>query len=137
MDDSLWQQRLCGVLLGIFAGISLVLAAVGLYEVMSFLVRLRTREIGIRIALGAPQASVLRMVLSKAIRLTGIGLAIGLFLALLAGRWAGTILFGVSAGDPPTLLVVVLVFAMVAAAASVIPVLRAARVDPFITLRQE
>jgi ABC-type antimicrobial peptide transport system permease subunit len=137
IDDALWQQRLSGALLTAFAAVSLAVAAVGLFEVMAYLVSLRTREIGIRLALGARQSVVFRLVVGRGVALTVAGLAIGLALAQLAARWTSAVLFGVSAHDPATLVGVALLFLTVATVACIVPVWRAAHIDPCVTLRQE
>jgi putative ABC transport system permease protein len=137
MDDSLWQQRLSGFLLTTFAGVSLAVAALGLFEVMSYLVSLRTREIGIRLALGARPTAVLQLIASRGLALTVVGLALGLGLARLAAGWTSAVLFGVSAVDPSTLAGVALLFLAVAGLACAIPVWRAANIDPSVTLRHE
>jgi putative ABC transport system permease protein len=137
IDDALWQQRVSGALLTTFAAVSLAVAAVGLFEVMAYLVSLRTREIGIRLALGARQSAVVRLVVRRGVALTVAGLAIGLALAQLAARWTSAVLFGVSAHDPATLAGVALLFLTVATVACIVPVWRAAHIDPCVTLRQE
>jgi putative ABC transport system permease protein len=139
LDDSLAMPRVQTMLLGVFAGIALVLAAVGLYGVMSYAVSQRTQEIGIRMALGAGRGSVLAMVLGQATRLTLTGLAIGLAGALLLGRVLDTflepLLFNVEPVDVATLAIVPIVLAAAALAASWIPARRATRVDPIQALR--
>jgi predicted lysophospholipase L1 biosynthesis ABC-type transport system permease subunit len=100
--NSVWQRRLWGILLGVFAALALTLAAIGLYGVMSYMVTLQTREIGIRMAIGAPAQRVLALVLGKGMALVTIGGALGLVAAFAASRFLTSLLFGLSASDPIT-----------------------------------
>jgi predicted permease len=134
--DSVSRPRFITLLLGIFGGLALVLAAIGTYGVLSYLVQQRTQEIGIRMALGADRRGVLMLVLRQGLVLAGIGLIAGVAGAIAAGRLLRTLLFNVSPQDPMTIAVVVLVMGLVAALACLIPALRATRVDPLTTLRQ-
>jgi ABC-type antimicrobial peptide transport system permease subunit len=122
-------------LLGLLGVLALVLAVVGLYGVIAYTVAQRTREIGIRMALGAARGTVVRMVLRQALALTAFGLAIGLVLAVLAGGLLSGQLIGISPNDPVSFVVTVAVLAVVALAASVIPARRAASLDPLAALR--
>jgi predicted permease len=131
------RQRFSMLLLGLFAGLALVLAAVGIYGVMSYSVTQRRREIGIRMALGAQKHDVLAMTLRQGLRLTFLGLAIGMTGALLLTRLMSALLFGVSATDPITFGAITLILAAVAVLASYIPALRSMKVDPVIALRQQ
>jgi putative ABC transport system permease protein len=135
--ESMGDNRMRAVLLEIFAGLALLLAAIGVYGVISYSVAQRTREIGVRAALGASPGAQLALVLKSGLRLTLIGLAIGLAGTLALGKLLAGALFGVSAHDPRTLGLVSLALAAVALAACYIPAYRATRVDPMIALRHE
>jgi predicted permease len=137
VDKSLLLPRISALLLGIFGAVGLTLAAIGLYGVMSYSVRCRTREIGIRMALGAKPRKVLRMILRQGLTLTAIGLAIGLTIALVVGRFAASVLYGTSGSDLLTFVVVSAVLLVTAAVAILIPAMRAARVEPTVALRYE
>jgi putative ABC transport system permease protein len=130
-------RRFQMLLFGVFAGIALVIAAVGLYGVISYAVSQRTREIGIRMALGAQAGDVLRMVAWRGMRLTMIGVALGLAAALALTRVMKNLLFEVSVTDPATFAVITLLLVLVALFASYIPARRATKVDPLIALRSE
>jgi predicted permease len=133
----LGRARFQTMLLGLFAGIALLLTAVGLYGVMSFTVLQRTHEIGIRVALGADRADVLRMVLGKSLALTGVGLAIGIIGASVLSRLLENLLYEVKPTDPVTLVAVSVLLIAVSTLASYIPAQRAARVDPMVALRYQ
>jgi putative ABC transport system permease protein len=137
VGDLLWQQRLWGVLLGTFAAVALVLAAVGLYGVMSYLVALRTREIGIRMALGSSQSGVLRLILGQGAGLVGLGMVLGIIGSLALGWLMRSLLFGVGSSDPTTLLTTTALLMVTALAACAVPALRAARINPLQALRDE
>ena len=132
--DSIAPRRLSVVLLSAFSGIALLLASVGMYGVMSFLVVQRTHEIGVRMALGAQRSDVLRMVIGHAVKLLGIGAAIGLPIAFFSNSALRTLLYQVGPFDLSIFLIVTLILAGVALLASYIPALRAARADPVIAL---
>jgi predicted permease len=137
VDKSLLLPRISALLLGIFGAVGLTLAAIGLYGVMSYSVRCRTREIGIRMALGAKPRKVLKMILRQGLTLTAIGLAIGLAIALVVGRFAASVLYGTSGSDLLTFAVVSVVLLATAAIAILIPARRAAHVQPTTALRYE
>jgi putative ABC transport system permease protein len=136
-DQAMGGRRLVSVLLGTFATVALVLAGIGIYGVISYNVAQRTREMGIRAALGATERSLLRLVLDKGVRLTLIGIAIGVAGAIALTRLMAAILFGVGARDPMTMVSVGVVLAGVAVLASYVPARRATRVDPVVALRYE
>lgn len=125
------------VLLGVASVIAVVLGSVGIYGVLAHSVAQRTREIGVRLALGADQARVRGMLVGQGMRLAGIGVVVGLVGALVAGRVLAALLFGVTASDPPSFAAVVLLLVLVAAAASFVPAQRAARIAPTEALRYE
>jgi putative ABC transport system permease protein len=137
LGNSLAQRRLTLVLLSSFAALALLLAAVGVYGVIAYTVRQRTRELGIRLALGAQAGDVLRLILRQGLKLTLIGVALGLTAALALTRWMESLLFGVRPADPLTFGVIALVLLLVAICACWIPARRATRVDPLIALRSE
>lgn len=125
------------MLLSLFAGVALMLAAVGLYAVMAYAVSRRTHEIGIRMALGAREGEVARMVVSQGLVLALAGIAIGLMGGVALHRLIASQLFDVSATDPMTLAAVSALVALIACVACYVPARRAARVDPVIALREE
>jgi len=131
------RQRFTALLLGIFATVALLLAAVGIYGVLSYSVAQRTREIGIRMALGAQRSEVLRMTVMQGLKLVGLGLVLGLGAAFLLTRVMVSLLFGTSTTDPLTFFGISLLLLAVALLASFIPALRATRVDPMIALRAQ
>jgi predicted permease len=130
-------QRASMILLGVFAGIALILASIGIYGVISYSASQRTHEIGIRIALGASSGDVLRLVIGEGVRLTVVGVAIGIAGAFGLTRFLASLLYGVSSADPATFVTVPLVLTAVAVAACYIPARRAMRVDPMVALRYE
>jgi predicted permease len=137
ISDSLASQQFSMAVLGIFAAFALVLASVGIYGVISYLVGQRTQEIGIRMALGANPTDVLRMVLGDGMKITLIGVLLGIAAAAGLTRLMASLLFGVSARDPLTFVSVAVLLTIVALAASYIPARRAMRVDPMVALRYE
>jgi putative ABC transport system permease protein len=137
LSRSVSERRFTMLLLGLFAAIALVLAAVGIHGVLSYGVVQRTREIGIRVALGARPASVLRLIVGQGVILAVIGVAVGLAGAFALTRLLATLLFGVTPTDMTTMAAVVVVLAGTAVLASYLPARRAMRVDPSIALRAE
>jgi predicted permease len=134
---SLTRQRFLSLLLGIFAGVALLLAAIGTYGVLSYMVSERHREIGIRMALGAGNSQVVGLVLRQGITIAGIGIAVGVAGALALSRITQSLLYGVDPADPATFGTVVAVIAVVATAACLIPMRRATRVDPLTAIRAD
>ncbi|HET7842408.1 MAG TPA: ABC transporter permease, partial [Terriglobia bacterium] len=137
ISSSLATRRFSMILLGVFAGLALIMSCVGIYGVISYLAGQRTHEIGIRMALGAKRRDVLRMVLGQAAKLALLGIGIGLVAALLLTHLMATMLFGVSARDPLTFAGVALLLAIVALVACYIPARRATKIDPLDALRYE
>jgi putative ABC transport system permease protein len=137
IGDSLASQRLTMTLLGVFAGLALILASIGLYGVMALIVTQRTREMGIRFALGASRGDVLRLVLGQGAILVGIGLATGLLGAFVASRALRSVLYNVAPLDPAALISALLALSLVALIACFLPARRASRVDPIEALRAE
>jgi putative ABC transport system permease protein len=137
IKEGLLRERLLATLSGFFGLLAGILATIGLYGVISYMVVRRTNEIGIRMALGARPTAILGMVLSEAFKLLAIGLAVGAVLAIAAARAATSLLFGLKPGDPTTLIAAALALAAVAVAASLLPAQRASRMDPMVALREE
>jgi putative ABC transport system permease protein len=137
IHDRLLQERLMAMLSGFFGALAAILAMVGLYGVISYMVARHRNEIGIRLALGAGRGQVIGMVMREAARLLAIGIALGMALSLAAGRSAGSLLFGLKPYDPLTLAGAAALLALIAAAASLLPARRAARLDPMAALRDE
>jgi putative ABC transport system permease protein len=137
VSEAIARQRFSMLLLGIFAGLALVFAAVGIYGVMSYSVAQRRHEIGIRIALGAQRADVLRMTMKQGLKLVVLGLLIGLASAFVLTRVMASLLFGINATDPATFASICVVLLGVAALANYIPALRATKVDPIVALQAQ
>ena len=137
LSDSLSQPRLNTILLTLFATTALALAAIGLYGVLSQLVASRRREIGVRMALGARPAQIFSSIASQAATIIGTGIVLGIAGALALSRIMGTLVFDVTAHDPLTFALAPIVLAVVAAAATIVPARRAARVDPIHALRED
>ena len=137
LDGQLIPQRFSALLLGVFAGVALLLAAVGIYSVLSYIVRGRSREIGIRTALGARTSDVLRLVIVEGMSPALVGIAVGMIAALTSAKVMTTLVFGVSASDPLTLAAVAAMLALVALMASLVPAYRALRLDPAQVLRAD
>jgi putative ABC transport system permease protein len=137
LDGSLGAERTAATLVGLYATLALLLAAVGLYGSMAYSVSRRTRELGVRMALGASRRGVLNLVLGQAVRVAAMGVLIGLVAAIPATRCLKSQLYGVDPGDPITLAVVVLVLGCSTIAAAYAPARRATRVDPVVALRSD
>jgi len=137
LDESLAQRRFSMLLLAFFAGVALSLAAIGTYGVMAHLVNQGTREIGIRIALGATHWNIVRLIVWKGLVLALCGVAIGTTGAFGVSRLLRSLLFGVTPSDPFTFLVISVLLTLIALLASYIPAHRAARIDPIASLRDE
>jgi predicted permease len=135
LDNKLAPQHFSALLLGLFAGVALLLAAVGIFSVLSYIVRGRSREIGIRTALGARRADVLRLVIVEGMSPALVGIGVGTVAALASAKVIATVVFGVSASDPLTLAAVAATLAFVALMASLVPAYRALRLDPVKVLR--
>jgi putative ABC transport system permease protein len=137
LDRSLWARRSYSWLFGVFAGIALLMAVAGIYGVVSYTISQRTREIGIRIALGARRGQVISQVLREGLVVLGIGIATGLTAAWFATRMMGSLLAGLNPHDPVVYISVVLVLIFAAMAANLFPARRAALVDPVKALRSD
>jgi ABC-type antimicrobial peptide transport system permease subunit len=135
--ESLSRQNFNALLLTIFAAIALLLAAIGIYGLMSYSVEQRMQEIGIRVALGASRADVLRLMVLQGMKLAGIGIVLGLGTAYGATRLLASLLFGVKSSDPSTYAAVALVVSIIAAIASTVPARRAAGIAPSVALRHQ
>jgi putative ABC transport system permease protein len=137
VDASVGQRRLSMILLEVFSAIAIVLATIGIYGVMSYSVTQRTRELGIRMALGAARSRVLGLVVAQGMVLAAAGVAIGLVAALALTRFLSNQLFGVGATDPATFIGVSILLTLIALMATLVPAMRATRVDPVVALRDE
>jgi ABC-type antimicrobial peptide transport system permease subunit len=137
VDRSYWQVRWEVSMIGAFGVLALLLAAIGLYGVVAYQVTLGTREIGIRMAVGAQPSAVVRLILRRGLEVTLVGVAIGLAASVGLARTMARLLFGVSPTDPATYAAVTLVWLAVALAACYLPARRAARIDPTVALRHE
>ena len=137
VDRTAFSRRALALLMGVMGAVALLMAAMGIYGVISYLVAQRTREMGIRLALGAQRRDLLKLVLGQGVRLTMFGVAAGLTLALALTRFLSSMLYGVSAADPITFASIALLFVGVALTASYLPARRAMKVDPITALRHE
>jgi len=137
MREALYEERVMAGLIGVMGGLGLLLAAVGIYGLMAFLVGRRIPEIGVRMALGAQRRAIFRMVIGYALRLTGIGTVIGVASAIAAAQALRSLLFGVAPADLFTLAIAVAVLGLVACVAAAVPALSGAKVDPMVALRYE
>jgi putative ABC transport system permease protein len=137
LDDTVSQRRFSSVLLSIFGGLGIVLACLGIYGALTFNVVQRTREIGIRMALGADRNGVLRMIMSEGLLLVGVGIAIGVIAGVVLARVLQSMLFGMQPSDPAMYVMATLAVSLVAIAACYIPARRATEIEPSIALRYE
>jgi ABC-type antimicrobial peptide transport system permease subunit len=137
LANSVSSRRFNLVLLGLFSLLALTLAAVGVYGVVAYVAAQRTREIGVRMALGARRRDVLELILRQEMKFAGVGVLVGLAGAFAATRLLGSLLFGVSPNDPVTFVAAPLLLVTVALLACLVPALRAARIDPWAALRSE
>lgn len=135
--ETLTQDELMATLCGFFGALAVLLAAIGLYGVISYTVAQRTNEIGIRMALGAQRSGVIRLILGEVSLLVGIGIAIGVGLTVAGGKATGSLLFGLKAEDPLTLVLTVVLLSAIGLVASSVPAFRASRLDPMVALRYE
>jgi putative ABC transport system permease protein len=135
--DSLMRERLMATLSGFFGALAALIATIGLYGVMSYMVARRRNEIGIRMALGADRRGVVRMVMREAAVLLTAGIVVGLLMSVAAARAAATLLFGLTPGDPATLATAAAGLGLVAMLASYLPAARASRLEPTEALREE
>jgi len=137
VGDSLSQRRFNTALLALFAFVAIALAAVGIYGVMSYTVSQRTREMGIRMALGAGRSDITRLVTSSGAQLAGLGIAIGVVAAVISSQLLSSLLYGVTATDPLTFLLTAVLLGAVTLLASYIPSRRAGAMDPVVALRND
>ena len=135
--ESIWQPRLYATLFAVFAGGALLLAVIGIYGVMAFLVQTRTHEIGVRMALGATARDVFRLIVGRGMKLTAVGVVIGVGGAIALTRLMHSLLFNTSATDPFTFILISVLLSLAAFFACYIPARRAAKVDPLVALRYE
>jgi ABC-type antimicrobial peptide transport system permease subunit len=137
VEDSIGAQKLAAGVVGVFGGLALLITLVGLYGLLTYMVEQRTREIGIRMALGADRAAVIRLVIGQALLLMGLGAAAGVCIALWSNRLLHTFLFGVTASDPWTIALAPLGLVLCGLVAAAVPARRAAGLDPVEALRAE
>jgi putative ABC transport system permease protein len=137
VDKAMAPIRFTTTLIGIFAVVAVLLAAIGLYGVLATIVRQRTAEIGMRMVFGAPRGSILNLIVGEGIKLSAAGIVIGLVAAAMVTRVMTSMLVSVSPTDPPTFAAIVLLFVVIAIVASWIPAHRAARLDPMVALRED
>jgi ABC-type antimicrobial peptide transport system permease subunit len=135
--ESVAARRVNGALLGSFAGVALALAALGLYGVISYAVTQRTRELGVRLALGAQRGHLFRLVVGGGMKLAAVGIVIGMLASFGLTRLLGSLLYGVGPNDPLTFTVVIALLGIVALLANYIPARRATKIDPMLALRYE
>ena len=136
LDRSLASRRFSADLVGGFAGLALLLASIGIYGLLAYMVGQRSREIGLRIALGAGRGDILKLILRKGVMLASVGTVVGLLFAASTASMMATLLYGIRPRDPAIFLIVPLLLLAVAALASYFPARRAARVSPIVALRE-
>ena len=136
INKSFTPKRLSLIIVSLFSGVALLLAAIGLYAVLSYSVSLRIREIGVRMALGAGPANILKLVTGRGLKIVGAGLIVGLLAGFIVAHLIASILYGVSANDPVALGTSVLVLGFAALLACPLPAFRATRIDPMVALRE-
>jgi ABC-type antimicrobial peptide transport system permease subunit len=137
LSDSLARQKMTAVLLGIFALLALTLAAIGIYGVIAYSVTQRTREIGVRIAVGATREDILRLILREAATFTGMGTLAGLAAAFACARFVSGLLFQTSTADPASICITIAALFLIAAVAAILPASRAANTNPVEAIRSE
>ena len=137
VDESLMQPRFYSLLLGGFAGVALLLTAIGIYGLLAFQVSERTREIGLRLAVGAQKGDIFKLIQIQGMRLVLPGIILGLAASLMLTRLVRHMLYGIGVSDPLTFILISVLLIVVASLACIVPAYRAARVDPLRTLRQE
>ena len=137
VSDSMNRQRMYAVLLGIFAGVAVAMAAIGIYGVVAYSAAQRTREIGIRVALGAQRGNLLKLILGQGLTLAGAGLAAGLAAAFALTRFGASFLYEIEPADAMTYLLVSVILVIVALVACYVPARRALRINPLEALREE
>jgi ABC-type antimicrobial peptide transport system permease subunit len=137
IDATVAPRRTNTILLTVFGGLAVVLAAIGVFAVLSYGVATRTREIGVRVALGAQRGDVVGLIMRQGVALTGVGIVVGLAGAFALSRFVSSILYEVSPHDARVFVAAPVVLALVAAAATLLPALRATRVDPLTALRED